>query len=80
MEKQDFNILFGRFIKTKRLEKGWSQSELASKIGHNSQNVSRMERGEISPTFYWCREILTPAFEMDFVELVKEFESFKKSI
>jgi len=64
MEKQDFNIEFGKFVKFKRTEKGWSQSELAAKIGHNYQNVSRIERGEINPTIYWCFELLAPAFEL----------------
>ncbi len=79
MEKLEFNNVFGKFVKFKRTEKGWSQSELASKIGHNSQNVSRMERGKISPTLYWCYEILAPAFEMDLMQFLTEFEIFRKN-
>lgn len=79
MEKPDFNIVFGKFVRFKRTEKGWSQSELAAKLGHNYQNVSRIERGEISPTFYWCFELLAPAFELSCSDLINEFEAFKKS-
>src|SRR5690606_13656573 len=79
MEKQNFNIIFGKFIKFKRTESGWSQSELAAKLGHNYQNVSRIERGEISPTFYWCFEVLATAFETKCSELIREFEDFKSN-
>lgn len=79
MEKQEFNIIFGKFVKYKRTNKGWSQSELAAKLRHNYQNVSRIERGEISPTFYWCFELLAFAFDMKCSELVQEFEVFKKN-
>lgn len=79
MEKHDFNIIFGEFIKKKRLERGWSQSELAAKLGHNSQNVSRIERGEISPTFYWLSELVVPVFSKNISEFVQEFEIFKKN-
>lgn len=79
MKKQNFNIIFGKFIKFKRAENGWSQSELAAKLGHNYQNVSRIEREEISPTFYWCFEVLATAFEMKCSELIREFEDFKSN-
>jgi ribosome-binding protein aMBF1 (putative translation factor) len=76
MEKGVFNKKFGSFLKQKRLEKGWSQADLAAKIGHNFQNVSRLERGEISPTFYWCSEILAPALEITLGELTEQFTLF----
>lgn len=79
MDKEAFNIVFGKFVKYKRLGNGWSQSELAAKLGHNYQNVSRIERGEISPTFYWCFELLASAFNVPCSELIKEFEGFKAS-
>lgn len=76
MEKTQFNIIFGKFIRVKRLDYGWSQADLATKLGHNYQNVSRLERGGISPTLFWCYS-LADAFEMSFIQLIKEFEDFK---
>ncbi len=76
MEKSKINLQFdkqfGLYVKKKRLEMNWSQAYLASKMGNNFQNISRLERGEISPTLYWCYN-LAEAFEMKFEDLVKEF-------
>ena len=80
VEKQDFNKIFGKFVQLKRTEKGWSQSELAAKLGHNYQNVSRIERGEISPTLFWCFVLLAPAFELSCSDLINEFEDFTKNV
>ena len=58
MEKTEaqkrFDKLFGEYVKVQRLKRGWTQAELADRIGNNFQNVSRIERGEISPTLFWC--------------------------
>lgn len=66
-----FNKQFGQYVKKKRLELNWSQAELASKVGNNYQNISRMERGEISPTLFWCYK-LAAAFELNLSDLIKE--------
>ena len=68
----DFNVKFGLFVKKKRIEYNLSQADLASKVGNNYQNISRLERGEISPTLYWCYK-LAEAFEMNLSDLIKEF-------
>ena len=49
-----FDKQFGLYVKKKRLELKLSQADLASRVGNNYQNVSRLERGEISPTLFWC--------------------------
>ncbi|MEO6301785.1 MAG: helix-turn-helix transcriptional regulator [Bacteroidia bacterium] len=67
-----FDKRFGLFVKKKRVEFDWSQAELAAKVGNNYQNISRLERGEISPTLFWCYK-LADAFEMDLAEVIKEF-------
>lgn len=67
-----FDKHFGTYVKNKRLELKWSQADLASKVGNNYQNISRLERGEISPTLFWCFK-LAEAFEMDMSDLIKEF-------
>lgn len=67
-----FDKKFGQFVKKQRIQRGWSQPDLAEKVGNNFQNISRLERGEISPTLYWCYK-LADAFEMDMSDLIKEF-------
>lgn len=67
-----FDKKFGSFVKKKRIEFDWSQADLASKVGNNYQNISRLERGEISPTLFWCYK-LADAFEMDLADVIKEF-------
>lgn len=76
MEKSEFDIVLGKFIKAKRTEKKWSQSQFAARIGNNFQNVSRLERGKVSPTLYWCVEFLAPALELTASQFVKELEDF----
>ncbi len=68
-----FDKQFGLYVKKKRLEKGWSQSELASRVENNFQNISRLECGEITPTLFWCYK-LAEAFEVDLSEIINEFD------
>jgi ribosome-binding protein aMBF1 (putative translation factor) len=74
---KQFDKQFGQFVKKKRLELNWSQADLAAKVGNNYQNISRLERGEISPTLYWCYK-LAEAYEINLADLIKEF-GFKPS-
>ena len=67
-----FDKKFGQFVKKKRIELDLSQANLAYKVGNNYQNISRLERGEISPTLFWCYK-LAEAFDMDLSEIIKEF-------
>lgn len=76
VEKSKFDKKLGVFIRQKRIEKGWSQQLLASKMGNNFQNISRLERGEVSPTLYWINE-LSEALEMNLSEFVEGFEAMK---
>lgn len=70
-----FDKRFGKFIKKKREERDWSQSVMASHMGNNSQNISRLERGEITPTLYWCKK-LADVLEIELSDLIKEFSSY----
>jgi ribosome-binding protein aMBF1 (putative translation factor) len=73
-----FDKQFGLFVKKMREERGWSQVILADKVENNYQNISRLERGEMTPTLFWCYK-LANAFEMDLQDLIKEFGfKFKK--
>lgn len=68
---KSFDKQFGRYIKKKRIEKGWSQLELASRVENNFQNISRLERGDITPTLFWCYK-LSEAFEMELSKMIEE--------
>lgn len=77
MEKQRYNILFGDFVRFKRSQRGMSQSDLADLMGNNFQNISRLERGLITPTLYWVQN-LADAFGIKLSDLIIEFEMFVK--
>ena len=68
-----FDEEFGLFVKKMRLKKGWSQEDLASRVGNNYQNISRLERGLITPTLFWCYR-LAEAFEITLPVLLKKFK------
>ena len=77
--KTKFNSLFGSFVKSKRLSHGLSQPELADLVGNNFQNISRLERGLISPTLFWV-SILAKAFDISLSDLIIEFEKYKQGL
>ena len=74
MEKSEFDKRLGLYVRELRTKKGWSQQILAAKMGNNFQNISRLERGEVSPTFFWIDELAT-AFEMKLKDFVEGFEN-----
>lgn len=47
----------GLKIKEFRLEKGMSQADLAYSIQMDAQNISRIERGLVSPSAYAIKQI-----------------------
>lgn len=69
----DFKVKLGDYVRSKRVERGWSQSDLAAKMGNNFQNISRLERGETSPTLEWCYR-LALAFDMKMIDFIKELD------
>jgi len=52
--------------------KGWSQAKLADEVDNNYQNISRLERGEITPTLFWCYK-LAKALGIEVENFLKEF-------
>ena len=54
-----------------------SESDLADLMGNNFQNISRLERGLITPTLFWVQN-LAEAFELKLSDLIIEFEMFVK--
>lgn len=72
MDKAEFNVKFGLYLKKVRTEKGLSQSEVASLIAVNAQNISAIERGEVSPTLFWITK-LCEGLQIDPKEFMIEF-------
>lgn len=66
-----FDKQFGSFVKKMRTNRGWSQADLASRVSNNYQNISRIERGELTPTIFWCYK-LADVFEMEMEDFIKE--------
>jgi transcriptional regulator with XRE-family HTH domain len=75
MEKAEFSLLFGAYIKKLRQEKKWTQPELADKLGNNFQNVSAIERGEFTITIFTAQKI-ADAFDISLSSLFQGFEEF----
>jgi transcriptional regulator with XRE-family HTH domain len=75
LEKIEFDKKLGLYIRQLRKEKTWNQRDLATKMGNPYQNISRLERGEISPTLYWIGR-LSEVFEMSLSEFVEGYEQF----
>lgn len=71
MEYKQFNIALGLQIKKMREAKNLSQSELASLMNINAQNVSSYERGERCPSMFWMHRLYT-ALEITPVDFVQE--------
>ncbi len=75
MEKAEFSLLFGAYIKKLRQENKMTQPELADKLGNNFQNISAIERGEFTITIYTAQKIAN-AFKISLSSLFKGFEEF----
>lgn len=55
-QKTDLKALGGK-IKTIRLAKGMTLKELGYKIDKEPQSISRVELGDINPTYLYLRKI-----------------------
>jgi transcriptional regulator with XRE-family HTH domain len=55
-------------LKRERLRRGWSQADLAKRVGSNTKTISRWERNEASPGPF-LRQKLAATFEMSIEEL-----------
>lgn len=61
MEKKEFNILFGKALKSEREKRSISQSELAKMCFKDRQYFHLLENGSVTPTFFTiyliCKEL-----------------------
>ena len=46
-----------KLLKQARRHKGWTQGELAEKLGTNFETISRWERGTITPSLYYQKKL-----------------------
>jgi len=51
--KGEFILFLGTYLKSHRLEKGLTQIDFTSLIDVSSENISAIERGEVSLALYW---------------------------
>jgi len=61
------NLPFSILLKHERVTRGWSQADLAERIGCDYKTVARWESGECIPRMYHRRRI-KDLFGKDFVE------------
>lgn len=72
----DLAVAIGRKIAERRKALGWTQSQMAEKLGVGYEAVSRMERGTILPTISKIIQV-ADAFECPIDELL--FESSNRA-
>lgn len=71
MEKSAFNRAIGIQIKETRVKLKLTQAELADKLGLDYQYISRLERGQISPTLFWLYDLCI-ALEISIEDFIHE--------
>jgi len=57
MQKQRYLKKLGNKIVELRLEKKWSQRDLAFECGKEPQSIERVENGKSNPTAYYLKEL-----------------------
>ena len=71
---------FSQKLKVLREEKGFSQAELAEKIGVSSKTISRYESGESNPRYPRIYDDIAEALKIDKLELLSDEDAFVLSI
>lgn len=62
---------FGRAVKVERVRRDWTQQELADRAGLARNYISKIERGDASPSISTV-QLLANAFSMPMSTLVEE--------
>jgi putative transcriptional regulator len=57
MDKQDKLIQLGLKVKSIRVSKGFTQTELANTIGKDHPSINRLEKGKINPSYIFLLEV-----------------------
>lgn len=75
---EDFTTAVGEAIRRERLARGWTQAELADRVGVSSNHVARLERGETGATFYLMHRI-GAALGVDLMQLTPAASSKRQA-
>lgn len=67
-EQDVYGVVVGQMISQLRARLGWSQAELAARVGVGQATISRVEKGQTLPDAYLIRR-LAEAFDMHPAEL-----------
>jgi len=70
--KDQLNKKIGLRIVELRTQKGWSQSELARKLGKDRQALEKLENGKVNPTLYSLNQVAT-ALDISLSDLFDTF-------
>jgi transcriptional regulator with XRE-family HTH domain len=80
--KSDLRLAFAlaNAVLAARLDKGWTQTELARRVGTKQANISRLEAGLANPTLEFIQKVclvlgLKPAFLMEEISLSDQSDS-----
>ncbi|MEQ2527815.1 helix-turn-helix domain-containing protein [Robertmurraya yapensis] len=72
-------MVFGEKLKKERIEKGWSQEELAEKLFVSRQSVSKWENGQNYPSIETIIKV-SDLFDVTIDELLKSDEELKEKV
>jgi transcriptional regulator with XRE-family HTH domain len=70
VDKRELNKRVGQRIIKLRVQKNWSQSDLARACNKDRQAIEKLENGKVNPTLYSLFEI-SRALEISLEELMK---------
>jgi len=57
MDKQEKLVQLGLKVKSIRVSKGFTQTELANIIGKDHPSINRLEKGKINPSYIFLLEV-----------------------
>ena len=57
LNELEYQFLFGNAVLRARLNKGWTQKELAKRVGTKQANISRIEGGLANPTLELIQKV-----------------------
>lgn len=69
LNKEDALVTLGSKIREARIAKGYSQEQLAHKIGKDQPSINRVENGRINPSYLYLLEICE-GLEIDLEKLI----------
>jgi len=57
MDKNQVLLRLGERVKEIKIQKGWTQTELANKIGKDHPSINKLENGRVNPNYYFLYEV-----------------------